>query len=231
MSFVQQKKLSKLAFHKHFATRCSMFIPQDDTYTESYISTIGVDFKIRTIELEGKTIKLQIVCCPRACPTTLRRQISLCQVCHFRCVYSGIPLDRSASEPSPAAITEEHTVLLLCMTSPTWCVLLSLPCSALFLEPFAVIGALHPSWLTYCQESFNNVKTWLSEIDKYATDKVNKLLVGNKCDLVVKKVVDFQTAKVCPARGLVAKSRTVEFKLPTRVSLLTRMATGFCRSA
>ena len=32
----------------------------DDTYTESYISTIGVDFKIRTIELEGKTIKLQI---------------------------------------------------------------------------------------------------------------------------------------------------------------------------
>ena len=34
---------------------------QDDTYTESYISTIGVDFKIRTIELEGKTIKLQIV--------------------------------------------------------------------------------------------------------------------------------------------------------------------------
>lgn len=34
---------------------------QDDTYTESYISTIGVDFKIRTIEMEGKTVKLQIV--------------------------------------------------------------------------------------------------------------------------------------------------------------------------
>lgn len=38
-----------------------MFSLQDDTYTESYISTIGVDFKIRTIELDGKTIKLQIV--------------------------------------------------------------------------------------------------------------------------------------------------------------------------
>ena len=37
-------------------------VMKDDTYTESYISTIGVDFKIRTIELEGKTIKLQIVC-------------------------------------------------------------------------------------------------------------------------------------------------------------------------
>ncbi|XLT91389.1 hypothetical protein HN873_013064, partial [Arachis hypogaea] len=33
----------------------------DDSYIDSYISTIGVDFKIRTVELEGKTIKLQIV--------------------------------------------------------------------------------------------------------------------------------------------------------------------------
>lgn len=32
----------------------------DDQFTESYISTIGVDFKIRTIEMDGKTIKLQI---------------------------------------------------------------------------------------------------------------------------------------------------------------------------
>eukprot|EP00756_Hemistasia_phaeocysticola_P021272 Hpha_TRINITY_DN15765_c1_g1::TRINITY_DN15765_c1_g1_i4::g.39616::m.39616/K07874/RAB1A; Ras-related protein Rab-1A len=44
-------------------------------------------------------------------------------------------------------------------------------------------------------ETFNNVKTWLSEIEKYATDSVNKLLVGNKCDLVVKKAVDYNTAK------------------------------------
>jgi len=41
---------------------CLLLRFADDTYTESYISTIGVDFKIRTIELEGKTVKLQIVC-------------------------------------------------------------------------------------------------------------------------------------------------------------------------
>ncbi|KAK5577645.1 hypothetical protein RB653_002588 [Dictyostelium firmibasis] len=32
----------------------------DDTFSESYISTIGVDFKIKTVYFEGKPIKLQI---------------------------------------------------------------------------------------------------------------------------------------------------------------------------
>jgi Ras-related protein Rab-1A len=44
-------------------------------------------------------------------------------------------------------------------------------------------------------ESFNNVKQWLNEIDRYACENVNKLLVGNKCDLVQKKAVQFEAAK------------------------------------
>lgn len=32
----------------------------DDSYTPSFITTIGIDFKIRTVEIDGKRVKLQI---------------------------------------------------------------------------------------------------------------------------------------------------------------------------
>ncbi|MBD4021335.1 hypothetical protein GUI04_20580, partial [Xanthomonas citri pv. citri] len=38
-------------------------------------------------------------------------------------------------------------------------------------------------------------KQWLSEIDRYASENVNKILVGNKCDLLANKVVSTETAK------------------------------------
>ncbi|CAL9198289.1 unnamed protein product, partial [Musa hybrid cultivar] len=44
-------------------------------------------------------------------------------------------------------------------------------------------------------ESFDNIRQWLSEIDRYANDSVCKLLVGNKCDLVENRVVEMEKAK------------------------------------
>ena len=32
------------------------------------------------------------------------------------------------------------------------------------------------------RETFDNVRTWINEIDKYSTAGVCKILVGNKCD-------------------------------------------------
>ena len=46
-------------------------------------------------------------------------------------------------------------------------------------------------------ESFENVRMWLKEIERYAADSVEKLLIGNKSDLVAKKVVEYSIAKVC----------------------------------
>lgn len=115
---------------------CLLLRFADDTYTESYISTIGVDFKIRTIELDGKTIKLQIW-------DTAGQE-------RFRTITSSYY--RGA-----------HGIIVVYDVTDL--------------------------------DSFNNVKQWLHEIDRYACDNVNKLLVGNKCDMSARKVVDYNTAK------------------------------------
>ncbi|XP_072100581.1 ras-related protein Rab-8A isoform X2 [Mobula birostris] len=39
---------------------CVLFRFSEDAFNTTFISTIGIDFKIRTIELDGKKIKLQI---------------------------------------------------------------------------------------------------------------------------------------------------------------------------
>jgi Ras-related protein Rab-1A len=45
------------------------------------------------------------------------------------------------------------------------------------------------------RESFNNVKQWLHEIEKYASEKVHILIVGNKCDMEEKRAVSYQEGR------------------------------------
>ncbi len=108
----------------------------DDSYSDTYISTIGVDFKINTILLDEKTVKLQIW-------DTAGQE-------RFRTIISSYY--RGA-----------HGVIVV----------------------YDVTN----------QESFDNVKQWLTEIEKYSSTNVNIVLVGTKNDLTSKKMVDYSTAK------------------------------------
>lgn len=42
------------------------------------------------------------------------------------------------------------------------------------------------------RDTFENVKTWMSEIDKFATQGVCKILVGNKCDMNEERQVTYE---------------------------------------
>ena len=113
-------------------------------------------------------------------------------------VHSGTQQAKNVSGQSPAATTEELMGSLY-----------ALSLSQQIKSSFLLIHDISFFWLTLTidvswqvtydvtdQESFNNVKQWLNEIDRYASENVNKLLVGNKNDLTSQKVVSTETAQV-----------------------------------
>ena len=40
------------------------------------------------------------------------------------------------------------------------------------------------------EESFNNVRNWVRQIEVHASQNVEKVLIGNKADLTDKKVIE-----------------------------------------
>ena len=49
---------------------------------------------------------------------------------------------------------------------------------------------------TYLQESYQNVKRWLDDVEKYSSERVYKVMVGNKADLENKRAIQYTQAKV-----------------------------------
>ena len=45
-------------------------------------------------------------------------------------------------------------------------------------------------------ESYANIKGWLTEIERYGSEGVHKLILGNKADLTERRVVELDAAKV-----------------------------------
>lgn len=102
----------------------------DDSFTPSFITTIGIDFKIRTIELDGKRIKLQIW------DTAGQERFRTITTAYYRGAM-GILLVYD--------VTDER--------------------------------------------SFNNIRNWIRNIEQHASEGVDRILVGNKCDMHDRKLI------------------------------------------
>ena len=107
-----------------------LFRFSDDAFTSTFISTIGIDFKIKTVELRGKKIKLQIW------DTAGQERFHTITTSYYRGAM-GIMLVYD--------VTDER--------------------------------------------SFENIVKWLRNIDEHANEDVEKMILGNKCDIDGKRAV------------------------------------------
>ncbi|KAJ2868081.1 AdoMet-dependent rRNA methyltransferase spb1 [Coemansia aciculifera] len=115
---------------------CVLLRFSDDSFTPSFITTIGIDFKIRTIELDGKRIKLQIW------DTAGQERFRTITTAYYRGAM-GILLVYD--------VTDER--------------------------------------------SFNNIENWYKNVEHYASEGVNKILIGNKCDIEGSRAVSKESGQ------------------------------------
>lgn len=102
----------------------------DQTFSDNYVSTIGVDFKIRTLDVDGKQVKLQI-------------------------------WDTAGQERFQSIVANYY-------------------------------HGSHAIALVYDitdRKSFDNLRKWVSDVDRLANKQVCRIIVGNKTDLSEKRAV------------------------------------------
>lgn len=115
---------------------CVLFRFSDDTFNTTFISTIGIDFKIKTVELQGKKIKLQIW------DTAGQERFHTITTSYYRGA-NGI-------------------LLVYDITNP---------------------------------KSFDNISKWLRNINEHASEDVERMLIGNKCDMDDKRLISEERGK------------------------------------
>ncbi|EDX02949.1 ras-related protein RIC1 [Drosophila yakuba] len=114
---------------------CLLMRFSDDRFTGKYLCTVGVDFKVRSVEVAGQVVKLQ--------------------------VWDTAGEERFKSL-LPAYYRGAHGILLVYDTTSA--------------------------------NTFRSIDGWLEEIHRRCPDRVNVLLVGNKCDDLEHRQVSLEQA-------------------------------------
>jgi len=108
----------------------------ENTFSQNLMNSIGVDFKLKNIEIEGKRIKLQV-------------------------------WDTAGQERFRTITTSYYKGA----------------------QAIVVVYDITD------KESFEHVKNWMADVDKFAKEGVLRILVGNKCDLEHQRVVTKENGK------------------------------------
>ncbi|CAI8032811.1 Ras-related protein Rab-8A [Geodia barretti] len=116
---------------------CILVRFSEDAFNSTFISTIGIDFKIRTVEIDGKKIKLQIW------DTAGQERFRTITTAYYRGAM-GI-------------------MLVYDVTS---------------------------------EKSFDNIRNWIRNIEENASSDVDKMILGNKCDLSESRVISTERGKL-----------------------------------
>mmetsp|Transcript_8950 Transcript_8950/g.16241 ORF Transcript_8950/g.16241 Transcript_8950/m.16241 type:complete len:204 (+) Transcript_8950:327-938(+) len=109
---------------------CLLLRYANDSFSPTFITTIGIDFKIKNVEIDTKRIKLQIW------DTAGQERFRTITTSYFRGA-QGILLVYDVTD----------------------------------------------------RRSFDSIRNWISQIQQHADVSVNKILVGNKCDITEEKTV------------------------------------------
>ena len=148
---------------------CILFRFSDDAFNTTFISTIGIDFKIKTIELRGKKIKLQIW------DTAGQERFHTITTSYYR-------------YRNQNSLSYSFYVNLIKMV-------------------FFSRGAMG-IMLVYDitnSKSFDNIAKWLRNIQEHANEDVEKMILGNKCDMEDKRVIPKERGE------MIAKENGIRF--------------------
>jgi len=116
---------------------CLLLRYSDDSFTSSFITTIGIDFKIKSILIDESKVKLQIW------DTAGQERFRTITTAYYRGAM-GILLVYDVAD----------------------------------------------------ETSFGNVRNWMRQIDQNAAENVNRILIGNKCDVdAAERKVSFEQGK------------------------------------
>ncbi|CBK19727.2 uncharacterized protein [Blastocystis hominis] len=115
---------------------CLLMQYASKTFIKTFITTIGIDFKIKTVNVLGKTVKLQI--------------------------WDTAGQERFRTITTSYVRGSEGILLVYDVTD---------------------------------RNSFESISSWMEQISQHADSSVNKILIGNKCDLEAQRAVSTEEGR------------------------------------